>query len=90
MDLMTIFQEYESYYSFKFGKTPKLARKIANTETKTRKSVATAPPAAKKSAISNLVGGKSDDDIIMSSPLLSSMYQKILPRISNDLPRKGE
>jgi katanin p60 ATPase-containing subunit A1 len=86
MDLMTILQEYENYYSIKFGKTPKLSRKIAAAEANKPNSKLQ----SKKSTISNLMAGKSEDEIVMSSPLLSSIYQKILPKISNDLPKKGK
>ncbi len=85
MDLMTILQEYENYYSYKFGKTPKISRKIAATQEKKP----TSKRQTRKSMVVNLMEGKSEDEIIMSSPLLSSMYQKILPKISNNLPKKG-
>ncbi|KAI9330608.1 katanin p60 ATPase-like protein-containing subunit A-like 2 [Obelidium mucronatum] len=85
MDLITILQEYETYFGIKFGKTPKLIKKCSNDSTATVPATKKkpTPPAAKFKSTDEL---PSFDDTTTMVPNLPRIKHGSL--VNSDRPKK--
>lgn len=111
MDLISILQEFEHYYAFKFGRPPKLSRKLvageveengkrttnrANQKPSSVEAVqgysqlnarnglrASHPTSLSKPSLSfqELPSHKLNETQVLSSPLLSSIQHRVLPKV---------